>query len=409
MTIELIKFKCPACGHQVGENEYVTICNEFNKRIQETLQDQIKKLNGEHEEEIYRLEESHRQQEKEQQERFNKELDNKVSQQLQIILIELQKKSEHDKETIKEKYESEIRKKNKEIEEAKSQSSTILNESIGKALREKEEDHIQKEKEFQLQIARIQNNKIDLEKEVYQLQKTLENVPSEFKGTSGENRLFEDLHKAFPHDDITQNKRGKEMPDVIQTVITEKGERIDTPIIWDNKTGDNITPTDIKKAKIYKEKYNTDCCIIVSSKGITSKDSKNCTTLIGRRDGILLVHPKIAVGVGEVTRNFIIEKSRMVKNNNGKTSKQIKLYDYITSPARLRKLEEKMRRKLQLEELHEKEEKYIQNIWKQQKIIIQELFEIDKKDQDTINDITQQESINDLEEDNNEESQNERD
>ena len=69
---------------------------------------------------------------------------------------------------------------------------------------------------------RIQNHNEDLGKKVDQLQKTLENVPSEFKGTAGENRLYEDLHKAFPHDEITQNIRGKEMKYKWMMIINNK-------------------------------------------------------------------------------------------------------------------------------------------------------------------------------------------
>ena len=194
------------------------------------------------------------------------------------------------------------------------------------------------------------------------------------------------------------------MPDLIQTIITEKREKIDTPILWDNKTGDNITPKDIEKAKRYLEKYKTEYCIIVSAKGITNRDSKNCNTLIGKRDDILLVHPTIAIGVGEMTRNFIIETYQIIKNNNGRTSKQIGLYDYITSPVRLRKIQEKINKKIKLDELQRKEEEYSLNTWKQRKKIIQEWSEIDKSDQDNINDITQSNSIENIKGDNNDES-----
>ena len=146
MTIDLIKFKCPACGNQVGEKEYVTICNEFNKKIQETVEDQESK----HEEEIYILKERHR-----------KELENKVSQLVQLQVIEHEKKSSYDQAKIIEKYENEIQKKDEEIKEAELQKSIIIDKSIEKALEDKEEDYRQKVKEFQLQILRIQNNKVD--------------------------------------------------------------------------------------------------------------------------------------------------------------------------------------------------------------------------------------------------------
>ena len=138
------------------------------------------------------------------------------------------------------------------------------------------------------------------------------------------NALTDDLCKAFPRDDLEEKRVGEEMPDTIQTIVTENGERIATPILWDRKTGD-ITPLDIKKAKRYKEKYNTDYCILVSSKPIAAKDSKGTEGLIGRRDGIMLLHKSIAVEMAEEIRNFIIKETRLVKNNNGKTSKQSNL------------------------------------------------------------------------------------
>jgi len=79
------------------------------------------------------------------------------------------------------------------------------------------------------------------------------------------------------------------MADVIQTVVTENGEKIAPPIVWDRKTSDKVTPSDICKAKQYKTTHNTDYSIIVTEKGITKKDSNN--RMFGERDRIKLVHP----------------------------------------------------------------------------------------------------------------------
>jgi hypothetical protein len=74
-------------------------------------------------------------------------------------------------------------------------------------------------------------------------------------------------------------------------------------------TGENITPKDIEKAKRYKEIYDTDYCIIVTAKGIRTKDSKSYGTgVIGKRENVLPVHPKITRLVAELTRSFVIEK-----------------------------------------------------------------------------------------------------
>jgi hypothetical protein len=110
----------------------------------------------------------------------------------------------------------------------------------------------------------------------------------------------------------------------------------------------------------------------------------------------LLVHQSIALGVAEETRNFIIEKIRLIKNNNGKDSKQIKLYDYIISPARFRRMQEKMEKRIKLEELIRKQEDYNKKVWNEQKKTIQECFELDRDDEEIINEIIQQDKVDEL-------------
>jgi hypothetical protein len=166
------------------------------------------------------------------------------------------------------------------------------------------------------------------------------------------------------------------------------------------KTGENITAKDIEKAKRYKEKYNTDYCIVVSAKGITAKDSKNFRTgLIGEREGVLLVNPKIAIALGELTRKFIIEKTKLMKSSNGIDSKQIRLYEYIISSARFRKMQEKIEKKLKLDELQRKEEAYAKKTWNERKKLIQNWFDLDRNDQKMIDSMTEKEEFNEEDDD----------
>jgi hypothetical protein len=207
-------------------------------------------------------------------------------------------------------------------------------------------------------------------------------------------KLFDDLREAFEQDDLDIKKVGVEMPDVIQTIVTESGEKLPNPILWDMKTGENITTKDIEKAKKYREKYNTDTCIIVTTNRIPAKDSVNRRKgLIGKRDGILLVHHSLAVGMAEEIRAYTIEKTRLIKNNNGRESKETKLYDYITSPLRFRKIQKKMENRLKLEELIRKQEDYNKKAWKEQKKKIKECFDLDKDDQELIDSMTEKEEL----------------
>ena len=396
MTIEIAEFKCPSCGHLLGEEEYRHACNEFNQKVQVTSDEQIDKIRVLYEEKMYKQQQMHTLELQEEEEKhrmgFEKRVNQQVQSQTKMLLSEQEEKLRTEMGLLTEKYEQEIKKKNEEIRTAELQSDMYVDEKIEEAVAFKEEKHRQRETEFNLQISRIQKQNGGLADQVERLQQTLENVPPEFRGTTGEIMLFDELHSAFPQDKLIPKTVGVEMPDVVQTVVVESGESIDTPILWDMKVGENVTAKDIEKAIRYKEKYNTDYCIVVTAKGITAKDSKNFRTgLIGKREGVLLVHSKIAVGIAELTRNFLIEKTRLMTNNNGRASKQVKLYEYITSSARFRKMQEKIEKKLKLNELQRKEEARTKKTWNERKMLIQDWFELDKEDEEFINSITQEE------------------
>jgi hypothetical protein len=57
-----------------------------------------------------------------------------------------------------------------------------------------------------------------------------------------------------------------------------------------------------------------------------------------RKKGRSVTCPSKNGSIGsKLTRSFIIEKSKLIQNNNGKVSKQTKLYEYIMSSADLEK------------------------------------------------------------------------
>ena len=381
MTLEVVQFRCPTCDHPMGEEEYRHACNAFDERVQEKSEERLQKQA-----------EKHRQEMRDLVEKNNLELESRVRQEVEFqqrkIAFEQEEKSKKEKAELAEEYEQKIRRKDEEVKAAKLHSSNYLNERIEQARRDEEERHRQKEKEDELKISRAG-------RQIEVLEKILDNVPPEFRGTAGEIVLYDELHRAFPQDDLTQKTVGKEMPDVVQTILTESGKRISIPILWDMKTGEKITPQDIAKAKRYKEIYNTDYCFLVTAKGITSKDSKNHGTgLIGNREGVDIIHPKMAVVVAELTRKHAIDKTKLMKNSDRRVSKQMKLYDYITSSARFRKMQEIIQKRQKLDELQRNEKAYLRKLWDKRERITQEWFELDRDDEDRIHAITQEDQFN---------------
>jgi hypothetical protein len=383
MTIEIVEFRCPTCGRPIGEEGYNLACDTFNKKVDEACSNQIEDIRTKHQAEI---EDIKRKQRDEFDFRVSHEVQSQLKQQRMNIETSFNRKLDEAKAELTKKYELELVAKNLELESAKSE--------------DKEEKHRQKMAEYEIQLGRIKGDNEKLVAQVEHLQKTLESVPTELKGTAGEKNLYDILKDAFGQDDLDPKKVGVEMPDVVQTIILRSGEKIEPPIAWDNKTGDSVTQKDIEKAKRYKEICNTDCSIIVTAKGITAKDSEGGKIgLIGRREGILLVHPSIVVGIATLLRNSIIEKSKLRKTSMGRHSKEAKLYDYIASPSRFRRILERVEKKSKLEESLRKEEAYMRKSWSEKKKLIQSWFETDQNDEETINDIIQEEVSKETKED----------
>jgi hypothetical protein len=73
------------------------------------------------------------------------------------------------------------------------------------------------------------------------------------------------------------------------------------------------------------------------------------------------------------------------------SQKSGKVYDYITSPERLRKIDAKIQLKSKLDEMQQNEEDYHQRKWKERKNAIRTWFDMDMDDQMKIDEIMQEE------------------
>jgi hypothetical protein len=93
-------------------------------------------------------------------------------------------------------------------------------------------------------------------------------------------------------------------------------------------------------------------------------------------------------------RASLIERSRLTKNNREVHSKQAKLYEYITSQSRFRKMMERAEKKAMLDDSIRRAEDYMKKSWSEQRKGIQRWFEMDREDEETINNILQEGDCN---------------
>ena len=373
MTLEILKFKCPYCRHVLGEEEAkraeLNKQKEIDEKVQEKLQQEIELV----------------------VERIRMDMEKEEKKRTERLLAE-------QKLQMESKHRQEIAEKNQQIEASKLDLCETIEEKIRQGIIEKQDDFNQRTKEYQTQIKRLAANNEDLSAECDKQKRILESIPPELKGTSGEFILIDELREEFRTDDIIGKKVGVQMADVIQNIVTEKGERVLVPIVFDKKMGKVLTKTDIEKAKNYKTIHNTDYCIIVTE-DIKRRDMKHSgSKFTEEREGVLLVHPWAVVDIAKQIRNFLIEESKQRKNNTGRELKQSKLYDYLTSPEYSRNIKTRLDMKLKLDELQRKEEDYHRSTWSKRDQFIKKWFEVDRNNDRNITDITQEDdSINSYE------------
>ncbi|MCE2614997.1 MAG: DUF2130 domain-containing protein [Nitrosopumilus sp. (ex Thoosa mismalolli)] len=293
-------------------------------------------------------------------------------------LFEIKKRLERDSKNS-------LQEKTKQISVLKKQLtiSKKLAKSEAQIGFDQQKDRLEQEiRERDIQLKRVGN-------EVEELKNRLSQNQSEIQGEAGEIDLYEKLTVVFPDDRFLRQKRGTESADIIQTIRTTS-ESLDTQIVYDNKESKTITKSDINKAKKYKKIHGTNYSIIVSA-NLPKKDVPN--GFLGRKDGILLVHPSIVVEISKQIRSGIIEISKLSTSKEDKKEKESKLYDYITNQEFSMLLQSIYELHQKMCDVQNKEEKSHHTLWKQRKDLQDQLISAYTEISSSIDSITQKEVL----------------
>lgn len=356
MTTELQEYKCPSCGHLLGQQEYLHACEKEQGKLAEQLQQQ----RLQHEKEMH-----------EKDERFARNVESIVSVRMSKAIAEQRVRQAKENEAIR----------NQALSEA--------NERIKQVRTENDIATRQIENQYQLRISRLDNDNKKLQLQVEEQRKRLDCISSETKGTAGENGLIEELKQEFKTDEFACKKYGVIMADVIQTVVTESGLKIGTPITYDKKMSSKVTKIDLEKAKNYKRIHNTDYCIIVTT-DIQGTNPRRFTEV---REGILLVHPLAVIDIARQIRNLLVQTSKLEKINAARDSEaKDKLYESFTGSEYCRDLQTRIDAKARLDELQIKEEENHRVLWNKRRDLMSKLNEFNVKYDNIVKDITQDEN-----------------
>lgn len=292
----------------------------------------------------------------------NKEIKDLVSQ-----ITKLHKESNESSKQLKNSYAKDVQERDKQIKELLKEQPKFKEQAYETAkldFENKLQNKIREIDERDLQIIRLR-------KEVEDLGNTITKTQSELKGEVGELNLYEILTNAFSNDHFKRQTRGQHTGDIFQTIRTKNG-KLDTQIIYDNKEDTSVTATDLRKARNYQKIHNTKYVLIVSTK-IPKTYAPN--GIYGRKDGVLIVNPKIIIEVATRCREFIIEIGRISEGTRDRKAKEAKLFDYVLSQEFTTLMASVYQTNEAMRQLQDQEEKTHLRWWKDRKKLRDQLIE----------------------------------
>ena len=303
---------CPLCGQGINTQQYAYTKKKLTEEVSQVNQNKIKILNDT----IY------------EKERYIQELEYEHSQKLDRVLTNHSDQLQEIKNS-KEEIIQELETRNKEMQDT---NHNLTKKTI----------------DLEIQLVKKQSELLNEEKEI---------------------DISQILKESFPDDNFALPSSPAEA-DILQTIY-HHGKALDIRICYDNKQNITVTKTHVDKAKMYQNTYDTEYVLIVSSI-LPKTDIPN--SLVGTKDGILLVHPKIIVEVSKLLREHLIAIYTRNSTEVNRDTKEGELYNFVTSHKFAMQLSVISNCYYKLDKLLNTEMTSHTRNWKQRKKVLDELL-----------------------------------
>lgn len=252
-------------------------------------------------------------------------------------------KANQEKEDLEIKYQDKLIKEKCEIEQ-----------EVTKKVDEK----------YRLQLSEKDKKLSDISFQLEETNKKLHQGSQQLQGEVLELELEQILKTTFPHDSITPVPKGVEGADVLQKVISPRGETCGT-IIWESKRTKAWSNTWIKKLKDDQLEQNADIAVLYS---ITlPKDVTKFTVL----DDVWITSHSSLVPIAAALRSGLIDISRLKKTAVGKNQKMELLFNYLTGKEFVQRVGVIFQTHIDMKNQLEQEKRAIKKIWSKREIQIE--------------------------------------
>ena len=246
---------------------------------------------------------------------------NQDKQDLQDRFSQLQKQLE-----TADKNEAAIIKERREMESERRAMGRTIESKISSGLAQELEKVRQEEKlGFDLERRTFEVKQKSMEKQIADLQKSLQQGSQQTQGEVLELELEDTLHIEFPYDKIEPVRKGVKGGDIIQTVRSPNGSDCGK-ILWEAKRAKNWSGSWIPKLKQDQRNCKADLGIILST--VTPKEIIGW----GEIDNVWITGVKDSITLARALRNQLIAVNQNKIIRDGQSTNAERIYDYLMGP-----------------------------------------------------------------------------
>jgi hypothetical protein len=319
------EIKCPNCGHQFEPND--AIREEVEKELRSKAADWQKKKNEEFQ---VKLEEERKRMQQTLEENIRKTISSDFENKLRML--EQNNKDNEEKLKVSRQKELEflqkeqtLKNKEAEIDITIQKKLQMEREKLSEDLRKIEEQKVAaKETENQMRMKELEKQLDDQKKLVDEMRRKADQGSMQLQGEVQELALEEMLKAAFPFDVITEVGKGVRGADCIQTVRNNFGQECGK-IIYESKRTNAFSADWIEKLKADMRNMGAEIAVIVTKTMPKDMDG------FGIKDGVWVCSFSEAKALATVLRDGVMRVFSAAKTNENKGDKMQLLYDYLTS------------------------------------------------------------------------------
>jgi hypothetical protein len=256
-----------------------------------------------------------------------------------------------------QKAQVELIKQKRELDDAKRELDLTVEKRIQEGLTvTRQQARKEAEDELKLKVAEKEQTITSMQKQIEDLKRRAEQGSQQIQGEVQELELEALLRAKFPRDTIDPVPKGEFGGDAMQRVVGPLGQICGT-ILWESKRTKNWSDSWLAKLRDDQRTAKAEIAVLISQ--VLPKGVENFDLV----DGVWVAHPRVAIPVGTMLRQSLIELATARQSSEGQQTKMEILYSYLTGPRFRQRVQAIVEAFSNMKEDLDKERKVITKQW----------------------------------------------